>query len=273
MTSDSAPGRKQRLLRIIRDPLFLFCLLGTGTFIVFEIFSQDREVILMTDTIRESLEADFQTLEGYAPGPAESEALRDRHIRDEILFREALERGLHLNDSRLRRVLIDKMRFMLASAPEEPSERELIEFYTDNLDRYYHERRLSFYNLFFNEAPDKPAVLLESLRQGAEPEGDETFWLGGTVSDYHESVVQNVLGRQFTDVLNQLDAGEWAGPIQSNRGYHFVRLDAVRPPEPRGYQDVREQVRQDWSIARQEASINERVDEIANAYTIREITQ
>lgn len=262
---------RQRLLRTLRDPLFVFCLLGAGCFLLFDAFSEDRQTIVVTEGLRALLVDDFTVLRGRPPDTGEQAALVERYINEEILFQEALSRGLHLGDPRLRLMLIEKMRFLLADIPADPSEEELLAYYMDHLSRYTSESRYSLRNIYFRSAPDDPQRILDALRAGREVTGDDGFWLGDEISGYHESVLRNVLGPAILPALEGMEVGEWAGPIESARGYHFVRLDQVLPSRPLRYEDVRPQVREDWSVTQRRASIEQRLQPLREQYAIREL--
>lgn len=263
---------RQRLLRILRDPLFVFCLLGAGCFLLFDALSEDRQTIVLNEGLRAMLVDDFTVLEGRPPDEGERAALVERFVNEEVLFQEALSRGLHLSDPRLRLMLIEKMRFLLADLPKEPSEEELLAYYIDHLPRYTSESRYSLRNIYFRSAPDDPERILSDLRAGNEVPGDTGFWLGNEITGYHESVLRNVLGPGILPALEDMELGEWAGPIESPRGFHFVRLEEVMPSRPLRYEDVREQVREDWSVAYRRESIAQRLQPLRENYAIRELS-
>ncbi len=261
---------RQRLLRILSDPLLIFCLLGAGCFLLFDALTEDREAIIVTAGVREMLIDDFTVLRGRPPDERDQAALIERFISEEILFREALARGLHLGDSRLRLILIDKMRFLLADIPREPTEEELVGYYVDHLARYTSEPRYSLRNIYFRNGPDDPEAILSKLRNGGNVSGDPGFWLGNDIRGYHASVLRNVLGPNLLPMIELMEVGDWAGPIQSPRGYHFIRLDEVIPSQPMRYEEVRNQVREDWTSNRRNASIDQRVQALRDNYAIRE---
>ncbi len=261
----------RRLARILRDPLFVFCLLGAGAFLLFDALAPETETLLITPALRAGLEDNFRLLHGRAPDADERAALVQQHLDEEVLFHQALEQGLHLVDARLRRTLIDKMRFLLADLPEEPSEAALLSHYADNLERYYSGQRFSFRNLYFRTLPENASTLLEELRAGRELDGDEGFWLGRDIDRYHAEVVGNVFGDAIRDTLEVMTVGEWAGPLASPRGWHFVRLDAEEPAQPLAFAEVREQVKQDWAMAQRAASIERRLAPLREGYVVREL--
>lgn len=263
---------RQRLMRILRDPLTIFLLLGAGCFLLFDAFSEERDAIVVTEVVRAMLIDDFKVIQGRQPDERERATLVERFINEEILFREALDRGLHFGDPRLRMMLIEKMRFLLADIPEEPSEEDLLAYYIDHLPRYTSEPRYSLRNVYFRSAPDAPDSILSDLRRGAEVNGDAGFWLGEELVGYHESVLRNVLGPAVIPTLEGMELGAWAGPIASPRGYHFIRLDQVTPSRPLRYAAIRDQVREDYAVARRRASIERRLQVLRENYAIRELS-
>ena len=76
------------------------------------------------------LRADFTRQEGTPPTPAQEQALAAQAIDDEILYREALVRGLDRDDPSIRYRLAEKMRFLADDKEGEGSEER---FYRDAL--------------------------------------------------------------------------------------------------------------------------------------------
>jgi len=73
------------------------------------------------------LEAGFLARAGRLPGPAEREALRARRIDQEVLLREALRLGLHLDDPVALRRLVEDARFVSPRLADASPERLLDE--------------------------------------------------------------------------------------------------------------------------------------------------
>src|SRR2546422_6248870 len=67
---------------------------------------------LLTPDRLAQLRADFTRQSGVPPTPGEEQALAAQAIDDEILYREALVRGLDRNDRSVRYRLAEKMRFL-----------------------------------------------------------------------------------------------------------------------------------------------------------------
>jgi hypothetical protein len=71
-----------------------------------------REPIVITLADIEELRADFTQRTGFAPTAADQAALVETAITDELLYREALARGLDRGDRSIRARLVEKMRFL-----------------------------------------------------------------------------------------------------------------------------------------------------------------
>ncbi|MCC5886229.1 MAG: hypothetical protein JJT88_07315, partial [Gammaproteobacteria bacterium] len=72
-------------------------------------------------------------------------------------------------------------------------------------------------------------------------------------------------------VANAPAAPHGRGPHRGPRGYHFIRVDEVIPRQPLRYEDIRSQVREDWSAMRRNASIEQRLEVLRANYAIREL--
>jgi len=84
---------------------------------------------LLTPDRLAQLRTDFTRQEGVAPTPGEEQALAAQAMDDEILYREALARGLDRDDASIRYRLAEKMRFLADGEDGGDEER----FYRDAL--------------------------------------------------------------------------------------------------------------------------------------------
>ncbi len=111
----------RRLGRLLRTPAFHFALVGLALFVADRWWTLREEAALRDPrnrpiVIDESrvarIRRDFQRRYGSAPSPAEEVALLDQEIDEEVLYREALVRGLENADRSIQWWLIKKMRFV-----------------------------------------------------------------------------------------------------------------------------------------------------------------
>lgn len=252
----------------LTSPMVAFTLLGAGAFVVYSLVTGSaEEEILVTPQIRQSLSEDFALMTGREATAGDRQTLIASYVDDEILFREALAQGLHLRDPKIKHRLVQKMHFLIAGAETEPSEAELIEFYAKNADFYVAERKYSFEHVFLESAPDDPLAVLSDLQAGKRVEGEE-FWLGRTIDAYGEGLIQSSFGADFAAALRAMPMGEWAGPVPSLRGVHYVRLSAVTEPRRVPFAEIRDLVRRDWQAERSRAAVDARLSLLKEKYHV-----
>jgi hypothetical protein len=254
--------------RILLDPLTHFIIVGAGLFLLYSLHRPQKPRIAVTVAIQQSLSNEYELLHGHAPDAHELAQLLDKHIADEVLFREAIAQGMHLTDAKTRERLIEKLRFSLTDTVADPSGEELVNFYADHMSLYYSEPQLTFDQVFYAKAPADPADVLARLRSGERVAGD-TFWLGSHFEDYAQSMLRGVLGQRFIEGLHSAPTGEWFGPIESARGTHFVRVQAITPTTLMPFTQVRDQVEADWFARRRESSVQAKVHQAEEKYDIK----
>jgi hypothetical protein len=257
-----------RFKSLLREPLSWFFGLAVVIFTAYSVWGPGKVTIAVTRDVRAALAKDFELLNGRTPNENELSGLLDKYVADEVLFRAALEHGLQLNDPKMKQRMIDKMRFLMTDPVNEPSQEELVNFYADNLKLYYTDRKLTFEQVFYEGAPADSAAIVQRLRAGEVIEGDR-FWLGRQLDVYGETTLRNMLGARFIEAVRSAPLNQWVGPIQSPRGVHFVRLQAVIEPEPIPYDQVREQVEERWFARRRSDSVKVKVEELKKAYDVK----
>lgn len=256
-----------RLPSILREPLVAFAGLGGAFFLLYHLSTADERVIEVSKADQTSLVADYEMLTGRKVDAAQKKVLLDDHIANEVLFREAIARGMHLTDKETRQKLTDKMRFLIAGAPAEPTEEQLIDFYADNLDLYRSEPKVSFDHVFYQAQPQDAPKLLKVLNAGGAVQGDE-FWMGQQMVNYGQSMIRGMFGQAFVDQIGRAPEGAWIGPISSIRGVHFVRVNGVTAPGMMPYAQVRDQVRQDWNNRQIDTAISSQMKVLKPKYEI-----
>lgn len=269
-SSNDAPakaGLGESVRRMARDPLTLFLLAGAAIFGAYYA-SQDRgDPIRYTPSIHKQLIEDYKTVTGKEPSEEDRTQMRDDFIGEELLFREALARGLHLNDGETRERMIDRLRYIVVGAPLEPTEEQLIDYYASHSDLYQTEPGYSFDQVFFNKRPENSAAILAKLTAGETVDGDD-FWLGHTFPHYGDSMTRGMFGQPFLDGLAKGTDGEWMGPIESPRGWHFYRRTGMKKGARIPYETARGQVRQDVMTATTRAALDAEADRLKGKFDV-----
>lgn len=242
--------------KALREPFVIFFGISTIIFGAYSIANDDREEIVVSEAVVDQLAEDQFLLTGIRPDAAARQALIDNYVREEILFREGLRRGLHLNDSRIRERIIEKLQFLLSPTVADPEPAELLEYYVNNRDRYRTEPQATIEHVYFQEEPEHLAEILKRLDSGEKVKADE-FWLGARFEHYDESVIRHVFGPEFGAAAFSEPIETWSGPYWSPRGVHFMKVEQRWPSQPLEFAQIEGIVAEDWRRDRRQAALDE----------------
>ena len=257
--------------RLLREPLLHFLALAGFAFAANHYWvEEEKERIVVARQTVEHLVRQAADLQLRELSPAERDEVVAAFVEDEILYREAYRRGLDRSDSRMRQNLVRKMRGLLAGELGTPDEATLRAFYEANLERYTSPERLRLDHVYFSDPGAVPAGLRDRLRSGADPAGEGERFRPGAVSLRAVSMrdVVGMLGPSVARALVDLVDGEWAGPLESRMGVHFVRIVERTPPVVASYEDVARYVEGDWALAETRRLIEAEVERLAEGYEI-----
>lgn len=150
---------------------------------------------------------------------AERRAVIEGFVDDEVLVREAYQRGLD-RDTVVRRHLVQKMRFILGDEVSEPTEADLGAFLEANRERYRDPPTVTLDQVYYADPAQVPDDLLARLQAGAAIErlGDRLFALDRRLSRYSLRELIGLLGPDPARQIFELPAGEWHGPLISDQG-------------------------------------------------------
>jgi hypothetical protein len=256
-------------MKILREPLAQFVILGLVLLFVYgitsDLFSSDagRSIEMTADDIT-LLSQTFQAQWQRPPTEEELRNLVDARIREEVLYREALAVGLDQDDLVVRRRMVQKMELLSQDLAllVDPTDQELQDFFQENKDDYLVPPLVSFSHIYFNldrrgAAAEEDALrVLDEIRAEdpqptRAPDRGDRFMLQHDYSLLTPLDVQRQFGAQFAEALFELDRG-WHGPMVSGYGLHLVNVShrvESRVPE---YQEVREQLINDFNRMRRD---------------------
>jgi hypothetical protein len=256
-------------MKLLREPLIQFILLGLALLLVYgvasDLFSPDTgRRIEITD---QDIALLAQTFRGQWQRPPTEEELRnlvEARVREEVLYREALAVGLDQDDLVVRRRMVQKMELLSQDLAllVDPTDQELRAFFEEHEDDYLVPPLVSFSHIYFNldqrgaaGEEDARRVLDEIRSEDPQPtrapDRGDRFMLQYDYSLLSPIDVQRQFGAQFAEALFELEPG-WHGPIVSGYGLHLVnviRRVQSRSPE---YEQVREQLIQDFNRMRRD---------------------
>ncbi|MDP3857016.1 MAG: peptidylprolyl isomerase [Stagnimonas sp.] len=218
-----------------------------------------------------------QSLPGL-PAGLESPQAANQWLEDEVLYREAVARGLGEGDLIIRRRLVQKMRLLLEVGADvaEPSEAQLRDWIAAHAGRYGGVARLSFDHLFLSRGRHDARLgadataMAETLRQ--QPDADLAALSdphpGGTHIEALSAVeLDRQFGKALAPQLGELPVGSWQGPLASSLGLHFVRIRERHLQTP-DYPAVRERAQRDWLLDQRELQTQRALDRLKARYGI-----
>lgn len=271
-------------MKLLREPLVHFLMLGGALFVLFALVGDtaDEQVdrIVVTAARIEQFSEEFASTWQRPPTADELDDLIDRHIRDEIYFREARAMGLDRDDTIIRGRMRQKLEFLAdeSAAATDPTEEELREYFAEHVEVFRASPRVSFDQVFVNtdvrgEAARKDAErLLERLRNSAEEIDPSALGDPITQPSVFDGTTPERISRRFgagfTEAVATSPVGSWSGPVESGFGLHLVRVrDREAAADPL-FDDVREAVEREWRAARQEEAADAFFEGLRKRYAV-----
>lgn len=278
----AAAGARRLAARVAREPLFHFFLVGAVLFVLAEHHRAQTDIyrIVVTPDEVAKLQTDYRMQFGADPSPAATRRLVDKYIDEEVLYREGLALKLDRDDEIVRRRVVQKMQFLQQdlSAPAEPTEAEMEQYYRGHLARYATPEKVTFSHIYFSPdrggdaaARRRAEVALAGLNNAVTraPERGDNF---PDLYDYADFGPEQAL-RLFGDtdlarMLFQVPVGRWAGPFRSGYGWHLVYVQSQAPAHVPPFAEVRDQVRADVIAADQAAANRKAFQTLKARFTV-----
>jgi peptidyl-prolyl cis-trans isomerase C len=270
----------------VREPLVHFILLGALLFAVSAVLPQgrsqagSRRIVLTLDDLRQ-LQIGFAAQWQRPPSEPEMIALIENRMREEVLYREALELGLEKDDTIVRRRMAQKMQFLAedVSAAYEPGSDELRAWFEKNTALFEEPPRASFRTLYFSPDRRGPNTRGDAEKALAKLSGKPAEWPGAAVlgdpfmfadylTDRTSGEIAKEFGPPFAKALFQQTPGAWTGPIESGYGWHLVFLESVTPVRVPAFEEVEPDVKTAWLGARKAAAWEEAYRKMREKYEL-----
>ena len=254
------------MIKLLKEPLLHFLLLGGLLFVGFQMVAKDSTDALIVSQQRiMHLSVLFEKTWKRPPTTAELEVLIEKYVVEEMYYREALSLGLEQDDGVIRRRLQQKMEFIILDLSEvmDPSDEELTTYLQSNQHNYQTPATFSFKQVFINPAKHASAqqsalVLLENA-QRVEPVGDSTL-LPAQLNLTSADRIDNTFGDGFAQALSDTEIGQWHGPIVSSYGLHLVFVSEKQQPRMPALSEIKSMIVRDW-LHEKQLAMKKKLDE------------
>ena len=280
-------------MRILREPLLHFMVLGALVFTVARGFAgdTDRYRIDAGPTQRARIATTYAQQYGVVPTEKQLDYLLGQYVRSEVLFREGLALGLDRDDEIVRRRVVQKIEFLNEDTDAiVVDDGELEKFFASHQSRYVTPATVSVTQVYFaadlhgeGDAHRRAEAALVALRDvrdgldgrdlrdgrnGAAATGDR-FDSGDDLNALNQADAQRVFGdSQLSAALFTVPASEWAGPFRSAFGWHLVRVMRRDPAQAAALENVKDRVRADYLTAERERRNETEFRRLASKYQI-----
>ena len=257
---EARSGGGAPLRRILAEPLTHFVIAGFALFLAGRMYQTETDVhrIVVTPAHVNQLANDYALQFGGRPDAPTLNALVQRDIHDEVLFRQGLALKLDQGDAIVRRRVVQKMQFTLQDLhpPAEPTEAELQAYYAGHAAHYAAPAKVSFSHIYFSSdkggdaaAKVRAEAALKVLPAGVTraPERGDAFPDLYDFSAYEPEQIYRLFGRTpFSEAALTTPAGHWVGPLHSGYGWHLLYVDSRQAAEHPPLAAVRDAVRSDY---------------------------
>jgi hypothetical protein len=204
------------------------------------------------------------------------EAVEERALQDELLYREALRLGLDRDDSIVRERLIQKVLFLaedLGGATREPSDADLRAFFEATRARWTRPTAVRFVHVFAANVESLGALRSKVVAWSAGAPADavppfgESFPLSRAVLG-RAAEIEARYGSAVAAEALRAPLGAWSQPVQSKYGFHLVRVVERRDERPATFDEARDELKLSYLIARREEATASFLDHALSRYRV-----
>jgi hypothetical protein len=225
--------------------------------------------------------ATFERTWSRPPTAIELQNAFERYVRSEVLYREALERGLDRNDPVVRMSLVRKITMLGTARAQaaDPTDEELRAYFELRAERYRIPASFSLFQVYLSRDKRPDSVeedaeqLLERLR-GRDPRPEElagladSLMLPNVVRDVSEDELARTFGEEFRDAVVSLPVGQWLGPVESGFGLHLVKVTRREDSRVPEWVEVRDRIAADLLYEGRKAAEDQFYAEVLPRYQV-----
>lgn len=205
----------------------------------------------------------------------------DRMIDEKLLLARGLDIGLPQSSPRVRKTIVQQvMQSILAEvSTEEPGDRELQNFYAENLAYFARPPRTQLRRLVFRDrdtdsAQDLAEQAWDALEQGetfeqvrADYAAEDMLPLPGEALPDHKLL--QYLGPTLTETAKTMAAGSHSRPIQTGGNLVILQVLYKQAMEPLPFEEVRDRVAMEYERRRGDEALAEYLDDLRRQSDVR----
>ncbi|MGD2130659.1 MAG: peptidylprolyl isomerase [Lysobacterales bacterium] len=271
------------MARWLREPLLHFLLLGAAIFLLYNVLAGKGSApgeIYVSRGQQQTLYNTFSRTWQRGPTAEEFQGLVRDYVRGEIAYREAKKMGLEENDIVIRRRLRQKLELLAedVASLSAPTEQDLQAYLDSHQKDFMVQPVISLRQIYFSrdrrggQAEEDARQLLERIANDGPDGNFEQFGdplpLPAEILHASTSELSRMFGRVFTEGLQGIEPGHWAGPVASGYGLHLVFIEERQEGRVPELAEVRDAVQREWLGQRRREAVDALYDRLAKEYTV-----
>jgi hypothetical protein len=250
------------LTRFLREPLVHFLAIGAALFLVYGLVTpterNNDKALIVSSAMQKNIGAQFEATRMRPPNAEEMNALIQNYLREEVLYRRAVEMGLDTNDTVVRGRMRQKMEFFADSGARllQPTDVELQAVLDATPEKFSSPARIAFRQVYLGQSPTKEFVqgISDQLSVIGNSEdfvnlGERTL-LPTQMPMTASQGISGVFGPDFATAIEELETGIWAGPVISGYGVHLVNVTEKSDAKPFTVGEIRDTLVREWQFAK-----------------------
>ncbi len=285
------------LKKYYQEPLLHFLVIGVMLYSLVDTFSEapsrDNYAIDINSSVmvrflqfqNKAFNSQLAQQKWQGLNETQKQSLVTDYIREEVMYREALNMGLDSDDQIIRRRLIQKIEFIntgFTSLTDGIDEKVLSRYFNENTSNYLIDGSMTFSHVFFDKnldqnkeaAQEQAQNMLVQLNQQSVPfeqasQFGKRFFFHRNYVDRTQNFVASHFGSGFSQkVFTLKPSSTWYGPIQSKYGSHLVMVKKNQPERNPNLDEVAPQVLQDLQRVKQSELKTASLNNMINKYRI-----
>ncbi|WP_185967932.1 peptidyl-prolyl cis-trans isomerase [Thalassotalea sp. PS06] len=282
-------------MRLLREPLFHFLLLGGLIYWAYSAFSEDDSETIVIDkgNLLTFMQYRYQAFnanqaeQNLANLPDDQlQRLIDEYVREEALYRQALALNLDKNDYIIKKRLIQKVEYISENfeAPALPEDEQvLINYFNGNQKNYLQPDYITFSHQFFSHqntdvslpAQQRALQALDHLNNGdagLTAVKQDLFLYNRHYAERPQSLISSHFGDAFAEQLftqTTINEAVWQGPFESPYGWHVVKVYNRQPAKYPEFTEVKDKVAEDYLRDIQQQQKQQSLNDVVAQYEVK----
>lgn len=255
----------------MKNKVFIFFIIGIFLYLIdIGLNSDEDKNIYISDQEVISLINAWKSQVGREPTDDEISRIINNLVQEEILYREALNLGLEREDKIIKRRLAQKISFLKQeSILKDFSQKEIIDFYKANRDKYYVPDSYTFTHKFFasnNNSKERAQNHLNN--SNGLYENSDPFFLGKNFADVSSVEINSNFGSSFSSYFKNPPINQWIGPYKSSFGHHNLYITNYTPGFHPTLEEIYNQLLVDLNQLKRDSAISDFIKEVGPEYSV-----